>query len=141
MNEHKELGKYTAILEEAANACIDLNMFFGQAMKAGNFLLPILNAYKFMEIFGDVLLGHFLIDAAGVAAEKLNAIYKEKKADTPEKQKALQKDDKEAAFYFGRVASARFFAVESLTTVRARCEAIKMDEKSPLEMTEEAFAV
>ncbi|HQB92670.1 MAG TPA: acyl-CoA dehydrogenase [Smithellaceae bacterium] len=140
MKEHKELGKYTAILEEAANACIELTMFFVQAGKAGNFLLPILNAYKFMEIFGDVLVGHFLIDAAGIAADKLAAIYKEKGADTPEKQKALQKENKEAAFYFGRVASARFFAVEILTTVKARCEAVKMDEKAPLEMTEEAFA-
>ena len=141
MKEHKELGKYTAILEEAANACIDLTMFFVQAGKAGNFLLPIFNAYKFMELFGDVLVGHFLIDAAGVAAEKLAAIYKGKGADSAEKQKALNKENKEAAFYSGRVASAKFFAVESLTTVKARCEAIKMDEKAPLEMTEAAFAV
>ncbi len=141
MKEHKELGKYTAILEEAANACIDLNMFFVQAGKAGNFLLLILNAYKFMELFGDVLVGHFLIDGAGIAAEKLAAIYKEKGADSTEKQKALNKENKEAAFYSGRVASAKFFAVESLTTVKARCEAIKMDEKAPLEMTEAAFAV
>jgi len=119
---------------------MDITMFFVQAGKAGNFLLPILNAYKFMELFGDVMVGHFLIDGAGVAADKLAAIYKDKKADTIEKQKALQKDNKEAAFYSGRVASAKFFAVENLTTVKARCEAIKMDEKSPLELTEEAFA-
>jgi hypothetical protein len=141
MKEHKELGKYTAILEEAANACMDLTMFFVQAGKAGNFLLPILNAYKFMEIFGDVLVGHFLIDGAGIAAEKLAAIYKGKGADSAEKQKVLNKENKEAAFYSGRVASAKFFAVESLTTVKARCEAVKMDEKAPLEMTEAAFAV
>lgn len=141
MKEQKELGKHTAILEEASNACLELTMFFVQAGKAGNFMLPILNAYKFMEIFGDVLVGHFLIDGAGVAAEKLDAVYKAKKADTAEKQKELNKADIEAAFYSGRVASAKFFAVESLTTVKARCEAIKMDEKSPLEMTEEAFAV
>jgi hypothetical protein len=120
---------------------MELTMFFVQAGKAGNFFLPILNAYKFMEIFGDVLVGHFLIDAAGVAAEKLDAVYKAKKADTAEKQKELNKEDIEAAFYSGRVASAKFFAVESLTTVKARCEAIKMDEKAPLEMTEQAFAV
>ncbi len=141
MKEHKELGKHTAILEEASNACLELTMFFVQAGKAGNFMLPILNAYKFMEIFGDVLVGHFLIDAAGLAAEKLDAVYKAKKADTAEKQKVLNKENNEAAFYSGRVASAKFFAVESLTTVKARCEAVKMDEKSPLEMTEEAFAV
>lgn len=141
MKEHKELGKYTAILEEASNACMDLTMFFVQAGKAGNFLLPILNAYKFMELFGDVMVGHFLIDAAGIAADKLAAIYKGKGADTVEKQRALNKENNEAAFYSGRVASAKFFAVENLTTVKARCEAIKMDEKAPLEITEAAFAV
>jgi hypothetical protein len=88
-----------------------------------------------------VMVGHFLIDAAGVAADKLAAIYKSKGADSAEKQKVLNKENKETAFYSGRVASAKFFAVESLTTVKARCEAIKMDDKSPLEMTEEAFAV
>ncbi len=87
------------------------------------------------------MVGHFLIDGAGVAAEKLAAIYKEKGADGAEKQKSLNKENKEAAFYSGRVASAKFFAVESLTTVKARCEAIKMDEKGPLEISETAFAV
>jgi len=32
------------------------------------------------------------------------------------KAEVLLKDDKEAAFYSGRVASAQFFAVEILTT-------------------------
>ncbi len=141
MKAHQELGKYANILEEAANACIDLTMFFVQAGKSGNFLLPILNAYKFMEILGDVLLGHFLIEAGGIAADKLAAIYEEKGADSIGKKKALDREGGEAAFYSGRVGSAKFFAVESLTTVKARCEAIKMGDKIPLEMTEAAFTI
>jgi hypothetical protein len=139
MKGHKDLGKYAAILEEACNACIDLTMFFVGAGKSGNFLLPILNAYKFMEIFGDVIVGHFLIHGAGVASEKIEAIFEEKGADSIGKKKGLEREDKEAAFYSGRIASAKFFAVENLTTVKARCEAIKMGDKTPLEITEAAF--
>ncbi|MCX7982248.1 MAG: acyl-CoA dehydrogenase [Syntrophales bacterium] len=134
-----ELGKYAAILEEAANACFDLTMYFAQVGKSGDFLIPILYACKFLEIFGDVLLGHFLIDGACVANEKLQAIYEEKKAYSIGQKKALEREDKEAAFYSGRIASAKFFANEILTTVKARCDAIKAGEKVPLEITDEAF--
>jgi alkylation response protein AidB-like acyl-CoA dehydrogenase len=140
LKSHPELGKSTASLEEAANACLETTMFFAQAGKAGDFLLPVLNAGKFLEIFGDVLVGHFLLDAGNVAYEKLKVIYEAKGADSPGKQKALQGENKEAAFYAGRIASAKFFANDILTTVKARCEAIKMGDKSPLEMAEESFA-
>ena len=64
-----------------------------------------------------------------------------KGADSADKQKALQKTDSEAAFYGGRIASAKFFANEILTTVKARCEAIKAGDKSPLEIADESFSI
>jgi len=140
MKAHPELGKYSKLLEEAANACLDLIMCFAQAGKSGNVLLPLLHASKFLEIFGDVIVGHFLIEAAGIASEKLAAIYKAQGADSSAKQQGLQQTDKEVAFYSGRIASAKFFTNEILTTVKARCEAIKLDDKTALEITEEAFA-
>jgi hypothetical protein len=135
-----ELAKSAALLEEASNACLELTMFFAQAGKSGDFLLPVLNACKFLEIFGDVIVGHLLIQAADIASVKLAAIYEANGAGSIGKQKGLQRSDKEAAFYSGRIASAKFFANEVLTTVKARCEAVKMGEKSALEITEEAFA-
>ena len=121
-----ELAKYAALLEEASNACIELTMFFAQSGKSGDFLLPVLNACKFLEIFGDVIVGHFLIEAAQTAAGKLDAIYEANGASSIGKQKGLQRSDKEAAFYSGRIASAKFFANDILTTVKARCESVKM---------------
>ncbi|MDQ5986986.1 MAG: Butyryl-CoA dehydrogenase [Syntrophus sp. SKADARSKE-3] len=140
MKGHKELGKAASALEEASNACLELTMFFAQAGKSGDFLLPVLNACKFLEIFGDVIVGHFLLEAGGIAYDKLAAIYDEKGAESIGKQKGLQRTDREAAFYSGRIASAKFFANEILTSVKARCEAVKMGDKTPLEMTEESFA-
>lgn len=141
LKKNSALSKYANILEEASNSCIDLTMFFAQAGKSGNFLLPLLNAYKFMEIFGDLLIGHFLLHGADVACEKIDAIFEEKGADSLGRKKALERDDYEAAFYSGRIASAKFFAVESLTTVKARCEAVKMGDKTALEITEAAFTI
>jgi alkylation response protein AidB-like acyl-CoA dehydrogenase len=138
--KNEELAKYAALLEEASNACLELTMFFAQAGKSGDFLLPVLNACKFLEIFGDVIVGHLLLQAADIASAKLAAIYEANGATSAGKQKGLQRSDREAAFYSGRIASAKFFTNEILTTVKARCEAIKMGDKSPLEITDEAFA-
>ena len=138
--KNEELTEYAAVLEEASNACLELTMFFAQAGKSGDFLLPILNACKFLEIFGDIIVGHLLLEAADIASAKLAVIYKAQGADSAGKQKSLQRSDKDVAFYSGRIASAKFFANEILTTVKARCEAVKMGEKSALEITEEAFA-
>ena len=140
MKGHNELGPYTAILDEAANAWLDLTMFFAQTAKAGDFLVPVLNAGPFLELFGDVIIGHFLIEAAGIASEKLQTRYAEKGADTKEKQRDLEREDKDTAFYSGKVAAGKFFAVNVLTSVKARCEGIKRADKTPLEISEEAFA-
>ncbi len=136
-----ELGKVAATVEEASNALIGLTMFFAGAGKSGDFLAPIYNASKFLEIFGDVVVGYFLMDAAGIAQEKLNAMYEEKGLTSIGKQKGLQREDQEAAFYAGRVASAKFFANDSLTTVKARCEAIQAGDKSALELVDLGFTI
>lgn len=136
-----EFAKTTAYMEEASNALIDLAMFFAGAGKAGDFLAPIYNACKFLEIMGDVVVGNFLLDAAVIAQEKLNAMYEAKGLTTIGKQKGFQREDQEAAFYAGKVASAKFFANENLTTVKARCQAIKDGDKSALELVDLGFTI
>jgi len=48
-------------------------------------------------------------------------------------------ENADVAYYTGKVATAKFFAVEVLCTVKARCEAIKSEEKIPIEMADESF--
>jgi hypothetical protein len=135
------LKKYAAFLEEAGNALIDLTMTLGQLGKSSGFLMPILNASPFMEVFGDVVGGWLLIQAAAIAEEKLQAIYKEKGVeDSIGKQRALIREDAEVAFYAGKIASAKFFAAEALATVKSRCESIKFGDRTPIEIADESFA-
>lgn len=135
-----ELKPYAARLEEAYNALVDLTMTLAQFGKSSSFLIPILNASPYLDLFGDVIVGHFLLQSAGLAAEKLKAIYVEKGADESRgKRRALIHENADVAFYAGKIASAKFFAVEVLCTVKARCEAIKSEEKIPIEMADESF--
>ncbi|MGZ6210728.1 MAG: acyl-CoA dehydrogenase C-terminal domain-containing protein, partial [Syntrophales bacterium] len=108
--------------------------------KSAGFLMPILNASPYLEILGDVVVGHLLMQAAGIADERLNAIYKERGVEESKgKKRALIHEDPDVAFYYGKNAAARFFAVDVLSTVKARCEAIKFGERVPIEIAEESF--
>jgi hypothetical protein len=135
-----ELKVYAVRLEEAYNALVDMTMTLAQLGKSSSFLIPILNASSYLDIFGDVIIGHFLLQSAALAEEKLKTIYAEKGAeDSKGKQRALIHENSDVAFYTGKIAAAKFFAVEVLCTVKARCEAIKSEEKIPIEMADESF--
>ncbi len=136
----EELKTYAQKLEESYNALVDLTMSFAQYGKSSSFIIPLLYASSYLQIFGDVLVGHFLMQAARISAEKLKTIYEEKGAEgSKAKQRALVRQNPDVAFYNGKIASAKFFAVEVLSTVKARCEAIKTEEKVAFEMAEESF--
>ena len=135
-----ELKPYAARLEEAYNALVDMTMTLAQLGKSSGFIIPILNASLYLDIFGDVLLGHFLLQSAALASEKLKAIYAEKGVqDSKGKKRALVHQNADVAFYEGKIAAAKYFAVDILCTVKARCEAIKSEEKIPVEMADESF--
>ena len=135
-----ELTAYAVRLEEAYNALVDLTMALAQLGKSSSFIIPILNASSYLDIFGDLLVGHFLLQSAALSQEKLKAIYAEKGAEESRgMQRALVHENADVAYYTGKIAAAKFFAVEVLCTVKARCEAIKSGEKIPIEMADESF--
>ena len=136
-----QLGKAAATLEEASNAVFEVAMFFAAAGKGGDFIAPIYNAGKYLDIFGDMVVGYLLLEGAGIAQEKLNAMYEEKGLVTIGKKIGLQRENQEAAFYAGKIASAKFFINEAVTTVKARCAAIKANDKSAMEMVDLGFTV
>jgi hypothetical protein len=135
------LARYGAKLEEATTALMDLTLTFAGLGRSASFLVPVLNASPYLDLFGDVAVGHFLLQAASIAEDKLDALCDEKGAVSIGKRRALIRENAEAAFYEGKIAVAKFFAAEVLPSVKARCEAIKAAEKIVLEFPEESFAV
>jgi alkylation response protein AidB-like acyl-CoA dehydrogenase len=135
------LKKAAGFLEDANNALIDLTMHFAQLGKSSGFMLPILNASPYLELFGDVIIGHFLLQGAAIAEEKLQAIYAAKGAEESKgKQRSLIHSDADVAFYVGKVSAAKFYAVSVLLSIKARCESIKAGDKTPIEIADESFA-
>ena len=136
------LKKYADKLEDSFNALVDLVMSLASLGKSANFMVPILNASSVLDIFGDVLMGHFLMQAACVSEEKLAAIYREAGAEESKgKQRGLIRDNADAAFYAGKIASAKFFATEILPTIKSRCEVIKTGDKIAIEIADESFTI
>jgi len=86
--------------------------------------------------------GWLLLWQAGVAQEKFDTLAKEKGIDTNNKQAVAQlcKDNKDAAFYSGKIYSARFFVKNVLPEVNAIAESIKTEDMSILDIPEESFA-
>lgn len=126
---------------QSMNALADLFMQLGAWVKEGNFMPPFINTRVVLMIMGDVIVGWRLMDAAVIASRRLSEIFADAGADTPEKQKELGKSDGEAAFYMGKVASAKYFAANVLLTVEGRCKAIKAADITPVEILEESFTI
>jgi len=91
---------------------------------------------------GKVVSGWFLLWQAGVAQQKLDELAKANGVDqgNAEAWGRFIKGNKNAAFYAGKVYSARFFAKNILPEVDAAATAIKNEDMSILEIPEESFA-
>jgi hypothetical protein len=94
---------------------------------------PVLHACPYLEMFGDVVVAYLLLDQAVIAQEKLDAVCKEKGADSEEAKKSLYEKDDEAKFYWGKLCSADFFTTQILPRVDARAESIQSESRSALE--------
>ncbi|HPQ44021.1 MAG TPA: acyl-CoA dehydrogenase [Syntrophales bacterium] len=140
--ENEEMKSYAPHLEAAYNAVVGVSMQFAEWGKSSSVLLPILNARPFLMILGDLVVGWQLIQAAIIASGKLDAMYTEAGAeDSIAKKRALARNNGEAAFYQGKLASAKYFACNILPTIEGRCKCITLADKTPIEMLEDSFSV
>jgi alkylation response protein AidB-like acyl-CoA dehydrogenase len=140
--ENAEMKDYAVHLEDAYNAVVGLSMQFAAWGKSSSVLLPILNARPFLMILGDLVVGWQLLQAAVIAAEKLDVMYAKVNAEgSIAKKRALARENGDAAFYQGKLASAKYFACNVLPAIAGRCKCITLGDKTPIEMLEDSFAV
>jgi len=137
----RNLDAYVIHLENALTALSDLTMQFATWGRSADYVIPVLNARPYLMIFGDIVVGWQLMQAAAIAVERLDALYKEAGVeDSEDKQLALADESPEVAFYQGKVASAKYFTSTVLPTVKGRCESIKLKDKTPVIVPEACFA-
>ena len=131
---HPAIGKLVQRLEEGSRVLGELTMKFGSIAAQGDIVYPALNAYAFLECFGDVITAYFLLQEAVIADAELQKLYKEANATTVQQKKALLQDNPEARFYHGKLMAAQFFCNSVLPMVKARAEAIKSGDRSAMEV-------
>jgi alkylation response protein AidB-like acyl-CoA dehydrogenase len=131
---HATLGKNIGRLEKAKDTLAHVTVGFGKMGASGDMVYPALHACPYLEMFGDVMVAYLLLDQAVLAQEKLDAICKEKGADSEEAKRSLCERDDEAKFYWGKLCSAEFFTTQILPRVDARAESIQSESRSALEV-------
>lgn len=135
---HQALGPEVQLLEASKNSVAEVAMFF--ATKAREDLsVPVLYACPFLDLFGDMVVGWQLLWQAKIAQERLEALLSEHSA-SQEKKAAFLEENREASYYAGKIAAARFFAHTFLTLSPAKAKVIKDADRSALEIPETAFA-
>jgi alkylation response protein AidB-like acyl-CoA dehydrogenase len=119
-----------------------MGMYFAQCNKEMKFMIPIANAQPFLQICGNISLAWLHLWMAGVAEDKLEAIYKAKgiAADDKKAMKDLPNDDKEVAFYQGKVFGAEYYIKNVLPQAKAYAEAIKKEDLSIMKINDASFA-
>jgi hypothetical protein len=134
LNEFVETNKgneamkdLVAKLETGKDKLSEITMHLGKLSMSGDPIYPVLSATPYLFLFGDVLMAYLLTWQAVIAQEKLDALGKK-----PE-------EDAEAAFYSGKVMSARFFVNNLLPNAYSNIEGIMSGDRSALEIAEEAF--
>lgn len=125
----------------ARRQLIEVTRYFGLKSITEDFMTPILYATPYQELFGDVAVGFMLLWQAVIADRRLDELYSDAKADTPEKKAELLKTNRSAAFYRGKVASAEFFANTILNLAPGKARAIMSGERSAIDLPEESFAL
>jgi hypothetical protein len=132
IKEHKgdkDLGGLVGKLDQAKGELIKVTMKFGELMQKDP-VQPLLGATPYLEAFGHIVVSYYLLEAAVKANAKLKAIYEEKGT----KDEKLLQDNSEAAFYHGRVASARYFVNNVLPEVYALSAGMLSGDKSAMEV-------
>ncbi|HDP24813.1 MAG TPA: acyl-CoA dehydrogenase [Deltaproteobacteria bacterium] len=126
---------------QAANILAEMAMFFGSSAKAGKFLIPVGNAYPFLMMMGKIVCAWLLLWQAGIAQEKLVRLCSDKGVDSADADAllALIRENKDAAFYDGKVKTAKYFIKHVLPEVEATAKAIKSEDLSIMEIAQESF--
>ena len=128
-----------ASLGKAVEAVGGVTLQFKDLAQGSGMIIPILNARPFLEVLGDLLVGWQLLQAAQVAKAALAKIHAENGIESQPGKRAFARNNAEAAFYEGKIASARYFATTILPTVKGRCLGILAGDRTPIEMLDASF--
>jgi alkylation response protein AidB-like acyl-CoA dehydrogenase len=135
---HKDLAKHISSLSEGLKALLEVTVYFA-GREGADYNKVALFATPYMELFGDVTTGWLLLWQATIAHEKLQTMIQGSGLKSERELKRLISESSEAAFYSGKVSSARFFSSNILSLSKSKARAIIDGDTAAIEMAEEEF--
>ena len=124
-----------AALVKARDALAGTAMGFGQSGMKGDVDYPAFHAVRFLEMFGDVLVGWLLIRQAQKAQVLYDKRLLTKDIDhMTENLGSFLQDDAEARFLHGKIQTARHFVHQILPRVVSSSVSIRSQDRSALTM-------
>ncbi len=141
ISRNYRLRDLVRIYEEAQESVIQVTKFFALKGMTDEFHVPILYAKPYLDLLGEVVVGFLLLWQAHLADRRLQEIFKDHNATDEKAQRALLATNRSAAFYRGKIASAQFFFNQRLTQTSGKVRAIMNNDKSALEIPDDAFAL
>ena len=129
-------------VQAGVNALAEMGLFLASCGKAGKFLIPVGNAYPFLMMMGKIISAWMLLWQAETALQKLTELGKEKSLDIsdPAVLRSLVRESKEAAFYDGKIKSSKYFIKNVLPEIEGTIRAIRSEDLSIMEISNEGFA-
>ena len=132
LTDDPELGEVGALLGEALGEIGEVTTGLGKRPDA--VLVMLLNAVPFLDMMGNTLAAHYLLEQAFMARSELQTILEEREvsAEDEEAYRELLTNDGDAAFYHNKVQAAIHFGYRVLPKVGALAVAIKAGELAPM---------
>lgn len=93
---------------------------------------PVLCATPYLEMAGNTVVAWCLLEQAVVAFDKLGSMYSERGASDEAARLALHESDAEAAFYFNKIETTRFFVYNILVRNRGIAAQVESGDRSAL---------
>ena len=136
------LADLASDVQQGVGALGEMALFFGQCGREGRFLVPVSQAYPFLMLMGKVLAAWLLLWEAGVARERLEALSRHRGVDASDikARDAFVAENRDAAFYAGKILTGRYFIKNVLPEIYGTVAAIRSEDLSVVEMPVRGFA-
>jgi len=148
MNETIQKAKQNDMLEDlpsdtekSVQALAGAAAYFAVCYQSGKLQIPIVKAYPFLNLFGNVALGWFHLWQADIAASQLKQILATEAIDSGDRKAVagLASKNSEAAFYLGKIKGATYYVKNVLPEAISLAKTIQNEDLSILEIPEESF--
>jgi alkylation response protein AidB-like acyl-CoA dehydrogenase len=138
--DKEALKDLSQALREGIHSLVEAAGHFRNSGKQGNPLTPIVKAYPFLELMGNVMLGWLHLWQAGIAHAALATAAEDGRLLFDwETLLARATGDKETAFYVGKIQGALFYGRNVLPKTASLATIITNDDLSILSMPDASF--